>query len=182
MADYTIKFSDGLTIAALVLGPLLAVGATRLVDGWREKRNKRTELFKILMRTRGVRLSPEHVGALNLVEIEFYKEQKVLDALEKYFQHLNDDSAKPNWAQKSVHLFTKLLSEMARSLGYEIEQLQILTGGYAPQGWETTETRQTKIQEKLLALLEGKSSLPVVSANISAPSTSQITPGFPPSP
>ena len=104
---------EWLTLFAVFFGPIAAVYVTRFIDASRENRQRRLELFKTLMKTRGTRLHYEHVGALNLVEIEFYKEQRVLEALERYFQHLNDAVTPNNWQQKSNHLFTKLLSEMA---------------------------------------------------------------------
>lgn len=179
---------EWLTLFAVFFGPIAAVYVTRYVDAIREKQSRRLDIFKTLMKTRGTRLNYEHVGALNLVEIEYYKEPRVLDALERYFQHLNDAASPNNWHQKSNHLFTKLLSEMARSLGYEIEQLQILTGGYAPQGWEDNERRQTVLQEKLIAFLDGKISLPIQAAQINTGSTANssprfvVPPGFPPPP
>jgi hypothetical protein len=173
---------DWLTVFALFGGPIAAVFITRFVDGSREVRQRKLLLFRTLMKTRGTRLHYDHVGALNLVEIEFYKERRVLDALERYFQHLNDSSSPNNWQQKSNHLFTKLLSEMARALGYEIEQLQILTGGYAPQGWETTEKRVTMLQEKLNSLLDGNISLSITNKTNNAAPKFIPPEGFPPPP
>ncbi len=179
---------EWITLSAVILGPILAVVVTREIDRRREKRTNRLAVFKVLMRTRGTRLNPEHVGALNLVEIEFYKEKKVSDALETYFDHLNG-KVDERWLKASDHLFTKLLSEMAKSLGYKMEQLQILTGGYAPQGWADNENMQAKIQTRLVDLLEGRAGFPVVpyiaSGNIqAAPSPTEDTapPGFPPKP
>jgi hypothetical protein len=189
------KLMEVLTLVALLLGPILAIWVTREVDKRRERHSKRIEIFKILMRTRSTRLHPDHVGALNLVEIEFYKEQKVQLALEKYFQHLNDRAAiaAGTWNQNYDHLFTKLLSAIASSLGYQIEQLQILTGGYAPQGWEAAEKRGMDLQDKLIALLDGKLSLPVrhapvpiqeaTNANAQTTQAGLVVPhGFPPPP
>ena len=188
--EQTVRFFDWLTLAALIIAPIAsAIGAvvvTRFTDARTARKKRRLDVFKVLMRTRSTRLNSDHVGALNLIEIEFYKEQKVLDALERYFQHLNNrNSAADGWLQTSEHLFTKLLSEMARSLGYQIEQLQILTGGYAPQGWIESENRQTEIQRKTLALLEGKISLPITAGSNTSPAAPAVftpPPGFPPPP
>jgi hypothetical protein len=46
------------------------------------------DVFRTLMRTRRMRLNPDHVGALNLVEIEFYRQADVIAAWETYWEHL----------------------------------------------------------------------------------------------
>jgi len=66
------------TIVAVFLGPIFAVLVTPWVDNERLKQNRRMEVFRTLLRTRRIRLNPDHVGALNLVEIEFYGEKGVL--------------------------------------------------------------------------------------------------------
>lgn len=193
-----VKFIEWLTLAAIFLGPICAVWMTRFVDGRREKKANRLAVFKTLMRTRGSRLNHEHVGALNLVEIEFYKEKNVSNALQRYFDHLNTRTTDERWLDTSNHLFTKLLYEIAKSLGYKIEQLQILTGGYAPQGWIDNEGRQEEIQNRLIALLQMKTALPITTslvgadcspsqmavANDTTPRTAQfaVPPGYPPVP
>ena len=65
------------TIAAVFLGPIAAVLITRLIDNYRLRSDRRIDVFRTLMRTRKMKLTPEHVGALNVVEIEFHGERKV---------------------------------------------------------------------------------------------------------
>jgi hypothetical protein len=65
--------SDGLIIIAILIAPFLAVFAQRQIDLWREQRQRKLWVFKTLMATRGRTLSPEHVQALNMIELEFTK-------------------------------------------------------------------------------------------------------------
>ena len=65
------KFSEVLTILAVILGPILAVQAQKAIERWRERRNRKLWVFKTLMATRGSRLSPNHVQALNMIDLEF---------------------------------------------------------------------------------------------------------------
>ena len=65
--------SDGLMIIAILIAPFLAVFAQRQIDLWREQRQRKLWVFKTLMATRGRTLSPEHVQALNMIELEFKK-------------------------------------------------------------------------------------------------------------
>jgi hypothetical protein len=76
------------TIIALLVGPILAVWVTRRNDDRRLKQTRRMDVFRTLMRTRRVRLNPDHVGALNLVEIEFHGEASVIEAWKAYWNHL----------------------------------------------------------------------------------------------
>ena len=66
------------TLAAIALGPIISVIVTRILDNYREKRQRRMQVFRDLMQTRGVRLDPIHVAALNVVEIEFYNDQRAI--------------------------------------------------------------------------------------------------------
>src|ERR1700683_4667288 len=76
------------TIIAVIAGPILAVLVTRYVDERRIKQTRRMNVFRTLMRTRKMRLSADHVGAINLVEIEFQGEQQVLVRWKEYWNHL----------------------------------------------------------------------------------------------
>ena len=58
----------------------------------------------------------------------------------------------------------------------------MLTGGYAPQGWETNERRVVALQEKLMDLLDGKSSIPITTGTANAQPRFVPPPGFPPPP
>ena len=57
--------ADGLIIAAVILGPILAVQAQRTIQTRKEERERKLWIFKILMATRGMSLSPRHVEGLN---------------------------------------------------------------------------------------------------------------------
>ena len=61
----------GLTLFAIFFGRIAAVQAKMWIQRETEKRNRKLEIFKTLMRTRGNPLSPEHVFALNTIILEF---------------------------------------------------------------------------------------------------------------
>jgi hypothetical protein len=54
-----------------------------------------------------------------------------------------------------------LLHSMGQSLGVNIEQIQILKGGYAPQGWADEEELTRRLRLSLLQMLDGTKPLPV---------------------
>ena len=78
---------DWLTVLAIVLGPILALFAQRVLDRLREKRRQRLQLYLTLMGTRATYLSPEHVRALNLIDVVFASvvSQKSLDSWRQVF-------------------------------------------------------------------------------------------------
>ena len=166
----------GLAIVfATLTGPILAVLVTRWIDNRRAERDRRLDVFRALMRTRKAALQPDHVNALNLVEIEFHKVQPVLVAYRQLMRHFNNVPTPVNEAWMANHrsLLTRLLSEMANLLGYKIEQLDVFEGGYYPLGWGQVEEQQVAMRLGLLELLAGKRTLPVhVAQNPVAPQSS----------
>jgi hypothetical protein len=123
------------------------------------------------MRTRRMRLNPDHVGALNLVEIEFYDQKPVIDAWKAYWSNLgrrvpSDQAEQDAFFKEQASLLTKLLHAMARSLDFHIEQLDIFEGGYVPQGWEQDEQIIRLTRMLLLDVLSGRRSIPVVPLNL----------------
>ena len=68
--------TDILTVAAIFLGPIVAVRLTRYLDDRKETRGRKIHIFKVLMATRGTALSPMHVEALNLIDLEFSAKNK----------------------------------------------------------------------------------------------------------
>ena len=95
------------------------------------------------MATRRALLAPEKVRALNLVEIEFYGLKAVELAHQEVIAHINTPAPLPaNWGDRHRKLMTKLLSEMAKALDYELQQLDVLDGGYYPQGFADIELEQ----------------------------------------
>ena len=156
------------TLIALVLGPAIGVYLTRRIDSKRVSRERKLDIFRTLMRTRNLSLNYEHVGALNLVEVEFARNTKVVNAWKSYLENLG--KAIPPYEQKDLYdefirkreaLLTKLVHEIARDVGICIEQLDILQGNYVPQGWIDDESEQRLVRQGLIDVLYGRRSLPI---------------------
>ncbi|MGO4917200.1 DUF6680 family protein [Pseudogemmobacter sp. W21_MBD1_M6] len=153
------------TLAAIALGPIIAVLVTRLLDGTREKRRRRLDVFRNLMQTRGVRLDPVHVAALNVVEIEFYKDGKVRQAFQSYIQHLSSPmpevKEQDRFFEQRSDLFMNLLFEVGSSVGLAFDKRDLERLSYVPQGWDSDQTTQRKNAEMLGQLLSGKIAIPI---------------------
>lgn len=187
---------DGSTLGIIIAtfcGPVAAVLVTRYVDKLRENEKRQFDVFRVLMRTRRMAISPEHVGALNLVEIEFHKNKEVITALKDLMRHFEtaygasktvDEIRGAN--EKAEVLRTALLSAIARALKFNFEQLEILNGGYSPQGWNIELDEQTTIRRGLAAVFKGQHALPITVIQSPGNAVAQVPPQqvspFPPKP
>jgi hypothetical protein len=156
-----ISLESWLTIAAIVLGPILALLAQRELDNLREEHQRQVRIFRELMITRAQRLSQRHVEALNAVPLEFKKTRKnknILDAWKAYFDHLGTDSTKdPSaWARGGATLLVELLYEMSQRLGPKMKKLSIESEVYLPQMFNTIEMEQQALRRQILEILGGK--------------------------
>jgi hypothetical protein len=121
------------------------------------------------MSTRATPLSPFHVEALNLIDIEFYskpgrKYRKVIEAWKAYYDHLgnipeNDaaESVKDIWRSRRDDYLVELLYEMGKSLGYEFDKVHIRRAAYFPEGHGQEFDDQYAIRKGLRAFLSGRS-------------------------
>jgi uncharacterized protein DUF6680 len=168
-----IRLSDWLTIAAILIAPLVAIQVDRFLAAIKERKRRKLDVFHILMATRGARLSPTHVEALNRIDVEFYGIREVLDAWRVYFDHLNPNPrfgppnpAQPDsnilqWGDKGQDLFTELLSKMAKELNYAFDPVVLKKGGYFPQLHTDIEQDLHAIRKSARELLEGSQTLKV---------------------
>jgi hypothetical protein len=164
-------------VIATFAGPVFAVLVTRRIDDERRVRERRLTVFRSLMATRRALVSPEKVTALNMVEIEFYWLPLVQDAYREVMIHINTPPLLPaGWHGRHRALLTRLLSQMARALGYELEQLDVLEGGYYPQSFADIEIEQQAVRRALIELLSGRRPLSVSPAAPTPPAP------FPPPP
>jgi len=114
------------------------------------------------MATRRVPISNDHVNALNLVEVNFYKCQKVEAAWREYKNHLNSRGPEDDvWRESKEKLLAQMLSEMASILGFNIQAMDIFKGGYVPKGWEHNFSRQSAAMEFIYELSQGTKTLPL---------------------
>lgn len=163
-------------IIATLAGPILAVQAQKFIEVLRERRNRKTSVFAQLMATRAARLSPEHVQALNMIDIVFYgrtvfgihrrsrRERAVLDAWKEYHDNLGEGSDWPE-AQQQAHyakrdeLFLNLLHAISQDVGFSFDRVQLKRGAYSPIAHEQLEIEQRAIRQVLIRSLSGEAPL-----------------------
>ena len=155
-----------ITVAAVLLGPIIAVQLSQLLDRVRLKRGGKEWIFKTLMRTRASTLSPAHVEALNMIDVEFYgskkKNKRVVAAWKLYLDNLGDMNTPEDIRySKRGDLFLELLYTMAASLGYDFDKEHIKNTSYIPQAFVDVESEQHMIRKGVLNVLRGDTTIPM---------------------
>jgi hypothetical protein len=157
---------DYITIFAVLISPLLAVQAEKIIERARSSKNRKVQIFKTLMATRGSRLSTEHVIALNQIDLEFYgskKYRKTLNSWKEYLDQLglkfNNDEEFRVWNDKAEELLANLLYEMGISLGYSFDKVTIKRNAYSPTGHVKVESENQQIRNLLIKVLNGENAI-----------------------
>ena len=170
--------SDWLSIIAILLSPLIALQVQRYIDFFRERKGRKMRIFEAIMTTRGERLSQYHVQSLNMIDIEFYgirifgfnwrtsKDKNVLTAWKTYLDHLNTTeelkgNILENWAIRKDELFTDLLFEMSRAIGYDFDKVHLKRSIYTPRAHGDQILDNESIRQNLVQILDGKKPLPM---------------------
>ena len=156
-----------LTITAILLAPVAAVQIQKWLEVFREERGRRLWVFKTLMATRAATVSPEHVQALNMIDLEFRgkRYKSVTDAWKAYLDHLasfpkeGGEAAQQQWGERRVDRLTTLLMEMGKSLGYEFDEVHVKKGVYAPEAHGQIENENMLVRRGLIRVLYGDSGL-----------------------
>lgn len=112
-----------INIAAVIIGPIVAVYIGQWLHVRAEKRKEKMHIFNILMSSRlNGFASFDAVYALNSIDIVFEKERKVRAAWKEYIDRctvVNPESPTKTELEKMQLATYKLLEEMARCLGYK---------------------------------------------------------------
>lgn len=163
------NIAEGFLILATLAGPFFAVQAQKWIERGREQQLRRQRLFYALMTTRALRISADHVRALNNIDLEFTGERKYQDVIERwriYHDHLNQGAnpghtAPPNqtqidaWVLRGDDLFTDLLHAMGLALGYKFDRVLLKRGSYFPRAHSEEQKAQEDIRDSLVKILSG---------------------------
>jgi hypothetical protein len=137
---FGLEVRDWVSIAAIIIGPVFAVLASMWLSKRSQKRERKINLFRTLMSTRAKTISPEHVEALNMIDLTFYGDKKVIAAWKLYSDHLNTrtdtEEEKKAWIATTPQLLNALLLTMSSELGFDIDLLTIKKDAYSPVAHE----------------------------------------------
>jgi hypothetical protein len=156
---------EWITVAAILVGPVLAVGAQLWIQARKAKRDLKLLVFNTLMSFRSQPLNPNFVQAFNLVDVVFYKNA---DVRKKRKDFMDVVTANPggNLTNQQLEnlkdLVAEMLSKIGSELGYEFDHTQIKDSGYYPIAFEKLDNAAFALREKGLAVLEGRANIGVV--------------------
>lgn len=173
-----VTISDELIVGATILGPILAVQAQKWLEQATNKRRQKLSIFYTLMATRATRLAPDHVQALNRIDLEFSgsrflgfiqqqtpKQRVVSEAWRSYHDLLSNNLSDKSreeiqlWGKECDRLFIEVLYSMSRALGFPYDRVLLMRGIYHPNAHSDLEHSQRGIQDNLLKVLAGQSSI-----------------------
>ena len=168
---FGIRLEGWLIIAAVILGPILALWAQRYSERRRDDRARKLWLFRELMATRTIRLSGRHVEALNHIDLEFNPKKKadakVLTAWKTYLDTLSDtpkeDAQRAARFEKREDCFVDLIWEIGKHLGFSFDKRAIKRDAYSPIAHGELEDDQRLIRKGIVDLLTGKRALSTLS-------------------
>jgi hypothetical protein len=168
-----------ITIIAIFLGPIIAVQLTQYIDRKRQSRIAKETLFKTLMRTRATLLSPSHIEALNMIDVEFYGNKKnnknVVSAWKLYLDNLGDQRTPEDiLLSKRNDLFVDLLYTMSIALNYDFDKEHIKNTCYIPQAHVDVESEQHLIRKGVLRVLNGDLVIPMHVTNLASPPETNV--------
>ncbi|MFN7308321.1 MAG: DUF6680 family protein [Acetobacteraceae bacterium] len=166
----SIDMRDWLVVIATLLSPLIAVQVTKLLDRRNQAREEQIKIFKTLMATRGLRLDPRHVEALNLIDVVFSSKKRteiiIRNSWKEYLDHLNKFYHAESWISKRDELYANLLHSMATNLRFKFDKVNIKNESYLPQAYSTLEDEHNAIRKGILDVLNGKRNLPMFVVNL----------------
>jgi hypothetical protein len=131
--------NDWLTVLAILLGPIVAVGITLWIEGERRKRESRVIVLRQLMATRHLAGDPMYSTAVNLIPIEFNDEPGVMAAYKAYQDAVaqvpgDDPEAIERCARRTVVKQTKMIFAIMQALKLRASEADIPSEAYAAKG------------------------------------------------
>ena len=166
--DYINSLILIVTIVAVYYGPVRAIEISSRIEEKRQKRQEQWTIFTNLMRFRKISLDALHVTSLNLIDVVFHDNEKVVAAHRKYMNFLMtvlpDDQPliiTEKFVSDRGDAFVELVSEMGKHLGLKLDKSDIKKYGYAPQGWATAEEQILQFRKLMNELLSGQRGLPI---------------------
>jgi hypothetical protein len=168
--------SDWLAILAILVAPIFALQIQKYIEDRKEIRARKMQIFRTLMTTRATRLDAKHIEALNMIDIEFFKNKKITEAwklLLDNFANYPQDIKDPNYqvqlnlcGEKSNNLFINLLDEIAKSLDYTFDKVHLTRSVYIPKGQSDYMMDQEFMRRAFIEVLSGARSIPIKVVNV----------------
>jgi len=133
-----LKVSDIATIAAVIVGPIAAVVITLFNEARRRTRELQTQTLRMLISTRHLPGDASYNTAINLIPVDFNREQAVMKAWSDYIEIVRYAPAAGNEETHNRQMSAKqttLIFEIMKFLKYDLSETQIQQSAYAAGGF-----------------------------------------------
>ena len=157
--------AEWLTIFAIILGPILAVGTQLWMQARKAQRDAKLWVFNQLMAHRATVVNVNFVQAFNLIDAVYYKNGEVRAKRREFLAVVNAAQGRnmtPQEIERCKDLVAEMLAKMGSELGYDFDHTQIKDTGYYPVGFEKMDNAALALREKALAVLDGNANIGVV--------------------
>lgn len=162
---------EWLTIAAIVLGPVLAVATQLWFQKRKVKRDSELSVFNTLMGLRPQIVHVDFVKAFNMIDVVFYENADIRRG-RKDFLNIATAAADRTLTQPELErmndIMAEMLAKMGKELGFEFDHTEIKNTGYFPKGFVEMQSALTGIIKHGVAVLEGKENFGVAIKEVSA--------------
>jgi hypothetical protein len=128
-----------LTVAAITVSPVIAVGITLWIEGRRRTRDGKLLILRQLMVTRHLPADPNYSAAVNLVPVEFNHDPAVMTEYKSYQTAINQlPNNEPEAIARSnsvvITAQTKMIFAIMRSLKLKASEADLPVEAYASRG------------------------------------------------
>jgi hypothetical protein len=154
---------DWITVAALLLGPFLALLSQRVLDWLRENKQRRVNLYMTVMGLRGTWVHPDSLRALNSIDTVFDKgsDSHVREAWVKVIRHVEtrrpdwdtDQDQARAWDNKLLDLRVDLYQVMGAAVGINHSVDYIKSQFYYPELHMNAELDWLHIRQQLVKVI-----------------------------
>ena len=145
---------DVITVAAIVIGPILALFTQRVLDWMRKRDDRREQLYFTLMGTRAQWLSNEHVQAVNSIDVVFPDDENIRALWRRCLDHLASDESAAGWNDTLIDLRVDLYQAIGNKLGYRYTTDYLKRGIYFPRHHSAVLENQAKLLQGLATAVE----------------------------
>jgi uncharacterized protein DUF6680 len=170
--------AEWLTIAAIVLGPGLAVATQLWFQSRKTKRDSKLWVFNTLMGLRPQILHVDFVKAFNMIDVVFYDNDDIRKGRKEFLNVVTAVQGRhflPAEVEKGNDILAEMLAKMGKELGFEFDHTQIKNTGYLPQGFVDAQESLGEILQHGAAWLQGKQRV-VMEISPAAPAAASGTP------
>jgi hypothetical protein len=127
--------NDWLTLLAIVLGPVSAVGITLFFEKSRRTKERRLQILRMLLATRHMPADAQYNVAINLIPAEFNDQADVIAAWRAYYALVRERPDAHDHERRTNVAQAALIYQVMRSVGLKLSEGDIQTEAYVSQGF-----------------------------------------------